>query len=96
MHGERGQHVKSRMGGAKLRGGTLLLPEVSEEEETIAHAMLGAHSSSFFVSTIQPLMQTNIYAERPEELQCKKAFAEAFGTLLCLSLYREEVEEDVV
>lgn len=56
VHGERGQHVKIRIGGAKLRGGTR---QVSEEAETIAHALMGTHSSSLSAGTIRPLMQTN-------------------------------------
>lgn len=37
-------------------------------------------------------MQTNIYAQKPQELQDKQT--EAVGTLLCLSLYIEEAEEE--
>lgn len=51
---------------------------------------------SLSFSTIQPLMQTNIYAkaQMPAELQGKQT--EAVGTLLYLSLDSGEVEEEVV
>lgn len=46
-----GQRVKSRMGGAKPERWAIARPQVSDEEEkTIAHAPMGANSSTLSAS----------------------------------------------
>lgn len=72
-------------------------PEVSEEEETIAHALMGhiLPPSLPLFSQHNTTIDANKYlcrTQMPGELQGKQT--RAVGTLL--SLYSEEVEEEVV
>lgn len=90
-----GQHAKSRMGGAEPRRWASALLQVSDEEKTIAHAVMGGHTpSSSPASLLQhnTTIDANKYlcrAQMPEELQGKQTEA-----ALCLSLYGEEAEEE--
>lgn len=74
-------------------------PEVSEEEETIANALMG-HTlppSLPLFSQHNTTIDANKYlcrTQMPEELQGKQTGA--VGTVLHLSLYSEEVEKEVM
>lgn len=82
-----GQHVKSRMGGAKPRGG----PQChrtdplrrEENNSTCTDGGIVFLPLCLSVSTIQPLMQTNIYAEHRCQRNCRVSRPKQLGLCHC-------------